>query len=104
MTDSIQDLNSKLNGETGKVSWHELARHFARGVVIKVEHGLDLVAVAAIIVKDDKTLIESWLATGQIARASTPDAIDWNTRQPVLWAVVTAPWVLVQEVEKKLDA
>ena len=104
MNDPLEDLRCKLNGETGKVGWNELARHFARGVVIRVAPGLDLIEVAATMVRDDKPAIEAWLASGQIARAATPDAIDWNVRQPVFWAVVTAPWVLVQEAEKKLDA
>ena len=104
MNDPIEDLSSTLNGETGKLRWAELARHFARGVVVKVAQGLDLVAVATSFVKDDKAAIEAWLAAGQIARAATADAVDWNSRQPVFWAVVTAPWVLVQEIEIRLDA
>lgn len=104
MNDPIAELRRQLNGETGKLDWNELARHFARGVVIQVAQDLDLVEVAASFVKDDKTAMEAWLAAGQIARASTEDAIDWNMRQPIFWAVVTAPWVLVQEVEKRLDA
>jgi len=30
-------------------------------------------------------------------RADDVDARDWERRNPVLWAVVVAPWVLVQE-------
>lgn len=29
---------------------------------------------------------------------------DWHARQPMFWAVVVAPWVLVQEVLKELDS
>ena len=104
MSESLEILRSKLNGETAKMDWNELVRHFARGVVIRVEQGLDLVDVAARIAADDKTTIERWLAGGQISRASNEDAMDWNERQPVFWAVVTAPWVIVQEAEKRLDA
>ena len=104
MNDPTEELRLQLNGETGKLGWNELARHFARGVVVKVEQGLDLVEVAASFVKDDKAAIKAWLAAGQIARAATEDAVDWNNRQPVFWAVVTAPWVLVQEAEKSLDS
>lgn len=98
MTASIEELRCRLNGETGKLSWNELERHFARGVLIRVAPGLDLVEVAAAMVRDDKAAIESWLADGRIARASAEDALAWNARRSVFWAVVTAPWVLVQEI------
>lgn len=98
MTDPIEVLRAHLNGETGKLSWKELERHFARGVVIRVVPGLDLVEVATRIANDDKQAVAQWMNAGQISRASIEDAHDWNQRQPNFWAVVTAPWVLVQEV------
>lgn len=103
MTDPIEVLRAQLNNETGKLSWKELERHFARGVVIRVERGLDLVEVAARIARDDKASVERWMKEGRIARASTEDAADWNERQPIFWAVVTAPWVLVQEAGVALN-
>jgi crotonobetainyl-CoA:carnitine CoA-transferase CaiB-like acyl-CoA transferase len=36
--------------------------------------------------------------------AELADAEDWHARQPMFWAVVVAPWVLVQEALKKLDS
>ena len=104
MTDPLEMLRTHLNSETGKLAWKELERHFARGVVIKVARGLDLVDVAACIAQDDKASVERWMSTGQIVRASTEDAADWNERQPVFWAVVTAPWVLIQETGDPLNS
>lgn len=98
MNDSIEELRSRLNGEIGKLGWNELERHFARGVLVKVGPSLDLVEVAAAMIRDDKAAVESWLASGRIARASSEDAVAWNARRPEFWAVVTAPWVLVQEI------
>lgn len=98
MNKSIEELRCRLNGETGKLGWSELERHFARGVMIRVAPGLDLVEVASAMVRDDKTVVESWLAGGRIARASAEDAVAWNARRPLFWAVVTAPWVLAQEI------
>ena len=102
--ESIQDLSLKLNTETAKLSWPELQPHFARGVVVKVLHGTDLVEVAARFAADDASQVEQWLQTGQIARASTDDAADWVARSPLFWAVVAAPWVLVQEVAPTLQS
>ncbi len=97
MTEPLELLRAQLNGETGKLNWKELERHFARGVVIRVARGLDLVEVAARIAQDDKVAIERWMNEGLIGRAANEEALDWNQRQATFWAVVVAPWVLVQE-------
>lgn len=92
-------LKNKLNAETGKISWQELQRHFARGVVIKVDAAADLVAVAVHFVQDDNDSVARLLNTGEVSKASDTDASDWQARNPVFWAVVVAPWVLVQEIQ-----
>jgi hypothetical protein len=43
MTSTGVDTRDLLNVQTGKIAWRELARHFARGVVICVGPGQDLV-------------------------------------------------------------
>ncbi|AGY91397.1 hypothetical protein SPICUR_01905 [Spiribacter curvatus] len=97
MTDAEIPLETQLNTETGRVRWSELERHFARGVVVRVDAGLDLVTVAAAFVRDDEEAVMAWMTDGQIARATAEDARGWHDRDPDLWAVVAAPWVLVQE-------
>lgn len=98
MVDSDEILRAKLNAETGRITWTELQRHFARGAVIAVTPGLDLVEVALSVARDDKAAIASWLAAGRIKRACSDDALDWHDRDARFWAIVTAPWVLVQEI------
>lgn len=90
-------LRAKLNAETGKLAWAELQRPFARGVVVKVSATLDLVEVALAVSRDDAARVADWARAGQIARASDADARTWQAEQTVLWAVVAAPWVLVQD-------
>lgn len=92
-----QAVEEKLNLETGRIAWNELARHFARGVVIRVGAELDLVKVAAAVAEDDKATVADWLASGAIANADVDDARRWEQSGEGLWAVVVAPWVLVQE-------
>ncbi len=94
----VGDLRRSLNGETGRIAWRELQRPFARGVIVKVSPRLDLVDVAARIAGDDSELVAAWLRDGLLARAVTDDAIAWQARSAHFWAVVTAPWVLVQEI------
>jgi len=104
MSEADDLLRAKLNAETGKLSWAELERYFARGVVVKVAEDLDLVEVAVVMSHDDKAVFEAWLVQGRIARASIEDAIAWHTQQSRFWVVVAAPWVLIQEVAARLDA
>lgn len=104
MTDPTEILRAQLNGETGKLSWQELERHFARGVVIRVARSLDLIEVAASIAQDNKATVERWMMDDLIGRATSEQALDWQQRQANFWAVVTAPWVLVQEIENTLNS
>ncbi len=98
MTDlSETDLRASFNAETGKLGWSELERHFARGVVIVVAAGVDLVDVAVKMTEDDKVAIKSWMDSGQFRHPEIDDARDWLDRQPEFWSVVVAPWVLIQE-------
>ena len=95
---STQNHNvQELHAETARVQWQELEVHFARGVVIHVASELDLVKVAVDIANDDKPAVERWIAAGQVEHLDTETAKDWSERDPELWAVVVAPWVVVQE-------
>jgi hypothetical protein len=104
MTTPSDILRAKLNLETAQLAWSELERHFARGDVIKVAVGADLIDAALYVAENNAATVQEWLADGRIARADLADAEDWHARQPMFWAVVVAPWVLVQEVVKQLDA
>lgn len=97
--DDEQQLIARINSETGRLSWPELQRHFARGVVIRVARELDLVQVALNFTRDEHETVSGLLAEGHVARANDDDARDWEARDPLFWAVVVAPWVLVQEIE-----
>ena len=92
------DVRDLLNAQTGKLEWPELQRHFAQGKLIKVIDELDLVEVAARIVADDKEAIASWTKSGMVSRAVDEDARRWEADRPLFWAVVAAPWVVIQEI------
>ncbi|HYE37673.1 DUF2288 domain-containing protein [Methylocaldum sp.] len=91
-----KELRQKLAAETGQIAWQELERHFARGVVVVVTPELDLVEAAARVAEDDKRALEEWMNRGQIVRATDDHARRWTDSECTLWAVVVAPWVLVQ--------
>ncbi|SCZ64253.1 DUF2288 domain-containing protein [Thiohalomonas denitrificans] len=101
--ESLDETRARLNAETARIGWAELERHFARGVMIRVDADLDLVEVAARMVRDDKVVLEEWLASGRVAHPSGAEAAGWYERSAEFWAVVTAPWVLVQEIPPSED-
>lgn len=90
-------LRAKLNLETARLAWPELERHFARGVVVCVQPGFDLVEAALQVAENNAEAVQAWLADGTLARAGMDDAQRWHEARQLFWAVVVAPWVLVQE-------
>jgi hypothetical protein len=96
MKEDFEQLSARLNTETARIEWKELERHFARGVLLTVSPKLDLVEVGAHMIHDDKHIIDAWLESGELGKTSDDDAIGWSESEPSLWALVVAPWVLVQ--------
>ena len=88
----------KLNLETGQISWSELQRYFARGVVLIVAKELDLVEVAKQFAMDNKATVQAWMNESLVRNATDEDAKLWNETQQNFWAVVSAPWVLIQVI------
>lgn len=90
-------LYAKLLGETAVIPWNELQPFFARGALLWVEGGLDLIAVAEALALDDGLKVAAWLAAGEVEKLSESRALGFVERDPPLWAVVVAPWVVIQE-------
>jgi hypothetical protein len=86
----------KVNLETSQIPWKELQRFFAAGMVVYVAKELDLVDVAYQFSKDNKTQVEQWLQSQQVAMVSDQQALVWWEEDAVVWAVVVKPWLLVQ--------
>ena len=91
---------AELNQQTARIAWPELERHFARGVVVQVASELDLVEVASSLANDDTVAVQQWIANGRLKHLDTDTARRWSEGDPDLWAVVVAPWVVVQERNK----
>lgn len=94
---AIEILYTKLLGETASINWEELQPFFARGALLWVSAELDLITVAVAVAQDDSVSIAEWLAAAQVGKLEAAQAADWFERNPPLWSVVVAPWVLVQE-------
>ena len=92
---------AEMHQQTARVSWTELEPHFARGVVVRVVVELDLVEVATGFANDDKSKVAAWITQGQVDHLDRETAKRWSRGGADLWAVVVAPWVLVQEQEPR---
>ena len=92
-------LRREYLGQTARIPWRDLQTHYARGSVVLVAPGLDLVEVAVQLGLDNTTRFQQWIDGGQVSAASDELARRWFEDERELWAVVAAPWVLVQEVK-----
>lgn len=101
LIDNDEKLIAKLNAETSKISWQELERFYASGAVIGVAQNLDLIEVARQFSRDNKVAVEAWLAAGTVYKLESHHALQLSEAMTMHWAVVVAPWVLIQEVEDK---
>ncbi|MBU1329216.1 MAG: DUF2288 domain-containing protein [Gammaproteobacteria bacterium] len=97
MSEQPSTLYAKLLGETASITWQELQPFFARGTVLWVEGTQDLVAMATALAENDQAQVQRWLEADVLGKLDDATAADLAERQPSLWAVVVAPWVLVQE-------
>jgi len=102
--DQIPDLNDPevrkalLNTETARMPWRELQRYFASGAAIAVSPELDLLAVGAEVMADNKAVVEAWVSEGRVAPVSDQQATEWYDANALMWAVVLSPWVFVQPI------
>ncbi len=94
-----QELINKLNQETSKISWLELQKFYASGAVVAVSDEADLIKTAAEFSCDNKEAVAAWLSDGTVYKVEDDLAKEWLQCEQVVWAVVVAPWILVQKVK-----
>lgn len=97
MTEQTSTLYAKLLGQTAAITWQELQPFFARGALLWVDGRQDLVRVAEAVASNDQAKVKLWMEQGVLGKLEDDQAEDLLARDPQLWAVVVAPWVLVQE-------
>lgn len=90
-------LAEEFHQQTAHIRWHELQTYYAKGDVICVAPELDLVVVAVALAMDNTHRFRAWIDAGDISPVTEQQAQLWFDQNPDLWAVVAAPWVLVQD-------
>lgn len=97
LPEELELLHAKLNLETAEITWIELQRFFAQGVLYVVDATVDLIDVAYAISVDDAPSVKTWMDAGLLLAVSDAQATDWCARNALLWSVVVKPWILVQD-------
>ena len=90
------ELRAKLVQETARIGWHELQRFYARGNVVRVAESQDLIEVGVALVRDRKDEFQQWINDGAVSEVKPDEAQAWHDEDASVWALVIAPWVLVQ--------
>ena len=96
----LNEIKSQLHGETAKIAWKELLKFFAGGYTIEVQRPNDLVGVAELFVQDQADKIKTLMDQGHVRPVPDDSAKKWLEQDATVWAVVLAPWVLVQEIQE----
>jgi hypothetical protein len=96
-------LRQEYHRQTARIHWHELQTYYAHGSVIAVSPDLSLVDVAVQLGMDNTECFQRWIAAGEVAGVSDEQALKWYEANTPLWAVVAAPWVLVQQRDETRD-
>ena len=97
MNDSEKSTLEKLHSETALIHWSDLQRFFAQGNLLYVDSSLDLVQSAVWFAEDAAEQLAPHIESKAIAQPSNQQARGWYESNAELWAVVVAPYVLVQE-------
>lgn len=97
--EDTNELIARLNGETAKIHWRQLQKHYASGSVIAVSAGFDLIKVAIALHLDDTAQIKQWLAQELVTEVSDTQAQRWYDKNTLVWALVIPPFVLIQETK-----
>jgi hypothetical protein len=98
MTTENLTTQQRFEKELALISFQELQKFFAKGMMVIVGNQLSVIDVALKIHQDDKQVIDQWIKEGNIVRAHDDHAKKWVTQRAELMAVTVAPWVLVQEI------
>lgn len=96
-----QSLLQTMHQQTAKIAWSELQRFFAQGRVFLVNDPLELPKVAVSVARDDSFQISEWKEQKLLNLVTDQQAKQWSTNEVVLWAVVVAPFVFVQEINEE---
>ena len=85
--------------DLAEVTWRELRIHLQRDAIIIVSAELDLVAVGVAVADDEKKLVETWVASGQMGKPTEKQLESWEQEPDKRFQMlIVQPFILVQGV------
>jgi len=91
------ELRERLANEVHRVDWRPLAPHAKRGGLVLVDAGLDLVAVAVAVARDDSERVRRWMNAGQLLKPTSAQIERWKDEtEDRFTVVIVQPYVLAQ--------
>jgi len=101
MNEENLTTRERFEKELGPISFQELQKFFAKGMMIIVENQLNVIDVAMCLHQDDVKKVQQWIDDRTIVRAHDEHAKQWVKQRTEFNAVTAAPWVLVQEIRNE---
>ncbi len=96
----LDETGAELVRQTALISWSELARQHAAGNILGVAVHFDLIDIGRAMQADRSDLLATWLADGSVYRIDDLQAIEWQRENTQFWALVIAPFVVIQAYVK----
>ena len=96
----LDEMGAELVRQTAVISWSELARQQAGGNILAVAVHFDLIDIGRAMQADRSDLLATWLADGSVYRIDDLQAIEWQRENTQFWALVIAPFVVIQAYVK----
>lgn len=91
-----EELVAKLNGETAIVAWKEIERFFAKGNLLLVDQGVDLINFAADLSLDNAEEVKPLIDAEKVERMPMEFVKAHCQPETEFWTVVVAPYILAQ--------
>ena len=101
MTEEQITPQQRFEQEKARISFQELQKFFAKGLMIIVSEQLDIIEAAVKMHHDDVQMIEQWIKSEHLVRAHDEHAKMWVEDRTEFMAVTVAPWVLVQAINNE---
>lgn len=95
----------ELKAQVMACSWPELAPHFARGGLLLLSPGLDLLEAAKVIAGDDASALQGLLDSNGLTKLDDEQARDFESRKGSIrfQFLILQPYVLAQEILQRPD-
>lgn len=96
--ETVKKSRQELQQECAAISYSEIERFFAKGMLVLVANDANIIDVALQVQADDTKALELLISQKKVIRVHDEHAIKWSQENSQLLAVTAVPWLLVQEI------